>query len=269
MKKQFLFLLLIGLFFSCKKLLPTKILPYSMVQFQPQKFVDKTELTVEQYAEFVFDGNEQHKPLKSITEKFSYYELFYPSSTPDSLYKAYGKIGYYKLPVIREYFDTLKYGELRRILDFPISGISYENAQAYCQWRTKRYKNNTTHTKKGIRFELPDSAVLPPFTTRYKQNKWKRKVPLANLKGLHYEVRRDAPSRRVHETIGVGPVKTRSFAQNMYGVYDLYGNVAEMSRKKGIAYGGSYLNTPTELKTTTYSTPQPWLGFRCVGIVED
>ena len=241
-----------------------------MVEYQSEKFIDDTEITVEQWAEFVVDGNSQHKPNLELIQHFAYAPLFYPTSTPDSMYRAFGKLAYFDLPVVGEYFDTLNYIELRNILDYPISGISYESAIAYCNWRTNNYNGElTNHTRQSIRFVLPDSVVLQPFDELYLLNKRERKEPKANFEGVAYERWKDAPNTMVNEQIGVQPVRSKALPPNKYGVFGLLGNVAEMTAHKGIAYGGSYETEASTLQRISYQGPQTWLGFRCIGLVED
>lgn len=270
MKKSLIVLFVFIVLCSCKALLPKKILPYSMVQYQPNHFVDDSEITVEQYAEFLTDGNQKHRPDSSISKAFSYHSLFYPKQTPDSLYKAFGKVNYYQLPVVKAHFDTLNYAELRQILDMPISGVTYENAIAYTKWRTKKYnQERTSHTKKGIQFSLPDSVVFTKMNTIYTSNQYGRRKPLYNIKGASYEVKRDAPNKKQFEAIGKLPVPVKKFEHNGYKVYDLVGNVAEMTRQKGVAYGGSYQTDEHNLQHIQYKQPEAWLGFRCIGVVTD
>ncbi|WP_375561983.1 formylglycine-generating enzyme family protein [Bernardetia sp. OM2101] len=55
-----------------------------------------------------------------------------------------------------------------------------------------------------------------------------------------------------------------------FGLYNMFGNVAEMTSEKGIAKGGSFAHTLEECaadKVQTYDSPQAWLGFRCVAEV--
>jgi len=227
-------------FHACKSLLPTKILPYSMVQYQKEKFVDKTEITVEQWAEFVFDGNLDRKPKEEISEQFLSHEVFYPTEKPDSLYRALGKIDYYELPVGFTYFDTLRYVELREILDFPITGITHDDALAYCAWRTSRYNDtNTDHTKQTIEFVLPDAVV---YETVYPLNEKK------------YE---ETPIHRVNSR--------SSSLVNGFQVFGLQSNVAEMTATKGNIYGApDILNL-----STADDAPHQYIGFRCAGLVKD
>ena len=258
------------LFASCKWLLPTQILPYSMVQYQKQKFIDETEVTVEQWGEFVFNGHGEHKPDSVISSRFAYHQLFYPTNEPDSMYQAFGKIDYYQLPVQKTYFDTLNYAELRNILDYPISGISYENAKAYCNWRTEKYNElRTPHTDQQIVFTLPDSVFLKPLVSVHGQNKHERKEPIANFQSAEYEQQRDAKNKLIFNQIGIQPVKATALQPNDYGVYGLQGNVAEMTNEKGLAYGGSYLTDNETIQGITYTRSETWLGFRCVGIVQE
>jgi formylglycine-generating enzyme required for sulfatase activity len=56
-------------------------------------------------------------------------------------------------------------------------------------------------------------------------------------------------------------------APNNYKLYNMIGNVAEMTMTKGVAKGGSWMDKNEDCmirKNTTYSTDLPWLGFRCV-----
>lgn len=270
MRKLSLFLILLSALAGCKALLPSKILPYSMVKYQNERFVDATEITVEQWAEFVFDGNESFKPDSTISKQFSYHELFYPSSPPDSLYRAFGKLNYYNLPVIKQYFDTLNYAQLRNILDVPITGISFADAQAYCQWRTNRYNNELTdHSKQRITYVLPESIEMEPIQELYITNDKGRKEPALNRAGLEYERDKDAPNMITAKAIGYQPTQVTAMPPNAYEVFGIYDNVAEMSNIEGQAYGGSYLTEGDELVyNISYNQPEPWLGFRCVGIVQ-
>lgn len=57
---------------------------------------------------------------------------------------------------------------------------------------------------------------------------------------------------------------------NNFGLFNMIGNVAEMTLEKGIAKGGSFQNKLSDFTIKTdfpYSAPQEWLGFRCVAVV--
>ncbi|MDO7886695.1 formylglycine-generating enzyme family protein [Hymenobacter cheonanensis] len=53
---------------------------------------------------------------------------------------------------------------------------------------------------------------------------------------------------------------------NKYGLFNMIGNVAELTAKRGIAKGGSFKQSIKECAVQanfSYTQPQPWLGFRC------
>ena len=61
--------------------------------------------------------------------------------------------------------------------------------------------------------------------------------------------------------------KIDNYLPNKIGLYNMFGNVAEMIDKKGIAKGGSWYNTFDEStfgKQQIYTLPEPGIGFRIV-----
>jgi formylglycine-generating enzyme required for sulfatase activity len=67
------------------------------------------------------------------------------------------------------------------------------------------------------------------------------------------------------------PVANNSGIKDSQGIYNLLGNVAEMTATPGLAKGGSFLHPPAECTINSeqfYSRPQVWLGFRCVAEVK-
>jgi formylglycine-generating enzyme required for sulfatase activity len=60
------------------------------------------------------------------------------------------------------------------------------------------------------------------------------------------------------------------YPKNDFGLYNMIGNVTEMTNMKGIAKGGSFRNYLSDITIKTdylYNKPKEWLGFRCVAIV--
>lgn len=58
---------------------------------------------------------------------------------------------------------------------------------------------------------------------------------------------------------------------NGFSLYNMIGNVAEMTAEKGNCKGGSFRHTLEESKIAdqiTYTQPEAWLGFRCVCVPE-
>lgn len=63
------------------------------------------------------------------------------------------------------------------------------------------------------------------------------------------------------------PIYCKAGYQNSFGLLGIYGNISEMTNKKGIALGGNFETyiTKTNINDTVqYHKPEHWLGFRCV-----
>jgi len=60
---------------------------------------------------------------------------------------------------------------------------------------------------------------------------------------------------------------SRSYPDNKFGVHNIKGNVAEITTREGMAFGGSYADPyekGRESYIQTYDAPSNSLGFRCV-----
>lgn len=58
---------------------------------------------------------------------------------------------------------------------------------------------------------------------------------------------------------------------NGFGLFNMVGNVAELTATPGIAKGGSFENSIRDITLQTnfpYAGPQEWLGFRCACVIE-
>ena len=178
--------------------------------------------------------------------------------------------------------------------DYPVVGISYEAAVAFCEWKTIHHQEVLNVSQKGgepgrklitrYRFRLPTSE------------EWELAAqgdgtgPRVYAGGWYYP--RDAKGRFVfNHKIGKGdyagfagpadgkhngvndfegymitaPVK--SFYPDDLGLYNLAGNVAEMVAQEGIARGGSWAHLAGDCEigsTLAYIEPECWLGFRWV-----
>jgi formylglycine-generating enzyme required for sulfatase activity len=67
------------------------------------------------------------------------------------------------------------------------------------------------------------------------------------------------------ERKAVAPVNVDAFMPNAKGLYNIQGNVAEMTATKGIAKGGSFRHYAIESFRDAkqhYNGPADWLGFR-------
>lgn len=163
--------------------------------------------------------------------------------------------------------------------DYPVVGVTYEQAVAFCKWRTdlvKEYvkvKNTTIEKMFGARdfyYRLPtkeeweyaaSAGLSSDFSYGFESIINKDNFPNVNVaetKALY--------AREIYDP--VDPVYYRY--PNRYNLYGMIGNVAEMVLEKGIAKGGSFDHPLAECairKSQEYTQPMRWLGFRCVCVL--
>lgn len=179
--------------------------------------------------------------------------------------------------MVRYYFRHLAYE------NYPVVGISYENAMDYCNWLTMKYNNDKKRKYKKVVFQLlskrdwmyaasaGDSSRTFPWGSGFIQNN--RKQDLCNYR--HATMMYDSSSKKhieVKENNTHSESKTSSFTSNVeayfpntFGLYNMSGNVAEMVAEKGLVKGGSYNDLPYQVMIKSernYSKPSADIGFR-------
>jgi gliding motility-associated lipoprotein GldK len=114
-------------------------------------------------------------------------------------------------------------------------GVSWEQAQAFCQWRTNYFNNS--NSVGGQDYRLPTEAEwefaarggrdlsLYPWGGNYVRDA--KGCFLANFKPMRGSYTDDT---------GAATMKVGSFAPNNFGLYDMAGNVSEWT---STAWGGS------------------------------
>lgn len=168
---------------------------------------------------------------------------------------------------------------------YPVVGVSYEQAVAYCKWRTQQVKRLMIISKKhkDIHFEyrLPSKAEWEFISDNgsYDDGYTVFSRGGKNEKGLVTFNHRWAKDSA--EWVSSGGDKSRigmevfapviSYWPNNFKLYNMIGNAAEMVLEKGISKGGSWRNLLEECrvgKDIPYEQPNAWLGFRCICIVK-
>lgn len=160
--------------------------------------------------------------------------------------------------------------------DFPVVGISYEQAVSYCKWRTERVKTFLS-TKKDFKnqnfhYRLPTKAEWEKFaesSTEFLNNGGKNSKGQRQLNCVNDDTTKLKGWPHKYNDV-TAPVY--SYFPNSLKIYNATGNVAEMILEKGICKGGGWRNQLDECrpgKDTQYTKPNAWLGFRCVCIVNN
>ena len=202
----------------------------------------------------------------------------------------------YNEPYVRMYFASSGYN------NYPVVGVSWEQANAFCHWRTEFLKKSLG--KEGVYVEpyrLPTEAEWE-YAARagVSTNKfpWEGDLPLTEEDGCFYANFKPQEGNYVKDgSIIAAPVGT--YQPNDFGLYDMAGNVSEwtstaytesidrmtsdlnpeyrynvakedpykMSRK--IVRGGSWKdvahNVRSDLRMWEYQNEQrSYIGFRCV-----
>ncbi|MFT4155082.1 SUMF1/EgtB/PvdO family nonheme iron enzyme [Parafilimonas sp.] len=202
----------------------------------------------------------------------------------------------YNEPMTKRYFAHPSYGE------YPVVGVNWKQAMAFCHWRTRYLNSYLESHKKAVEsdFRLPSEAEweyaarggrtqsMFPWGNYYLRNK--KGCLLANFK----------PGRGNYpEDGGFYTVRADSYWPNDFGLYNMAGNVSEWtnslfyegsynfqhdmnpdvqwnaldtdppSMKRKVIRGGSWKDVGYYLQTSTrqyeyQDTTKSYIGFRCV-----
>lgn len=237
-----------------------EFIPPGTVQINDTLFADECEISNSSWQQYV-------RSVASIYGKNSKEHL---ASLPDTL--VWLDKGSYNEPYTCYYYWHPAYR------NFPVVGISYEQVLAFCKWRTKWVKSLLTIKKD---FKNQNFEYRLPTKTEWENLAEPSSYILDNY-GRDEKGRYRLNCPRLLDTIDVkknehGPypdvtAPVYSYWKNRFGLFNVFGNIAEMLMEKGICKGGGW-RTPVEDcrvgKDQEYTKPTAWLGFRCVCIVKN
>ncbi len=186
----------------------------------------------------------------------------------------------YNEPYVAYYYRHPAYN------NYPVVNISYDGAVLFCKWLTEKYNAFAKRKFKKVMFRLPSSkewvkaargnavvSIYPWGDRLIQNNKY-----MCNFKGIgdenitynkeqnKYEVVKDRNSTGfgIADNADItAPVD--SYFSNSYGLYNVCGNVAEMSSEKGKTHGGSWRSSGADVRidaTDTYTKSANDIGFR-------
>ena len=234
-------------------------LPPGTVKVEENLFLDKTEISNTAWNEYrnwlrIKHGENSKEYLASALDT---------NVWRDKLF--------YNEPYVKYYHTHPAYKE------YPAVGMSYEQTVAYCKWRSDRVNELYYIKANKLKFH-PDSNYVFPELVRYRlpsKQEWEKYAAVGfddkiiskaskNNYVLYNYFKQDTLSTANSADV-TAPVT--SYFPDKNGIYNLFGNVAEMIQEKGIAKGGSFIHTPEEInsqKDFMYEAPKCFIGFRCV-----
>lgn len=223
----------------------------------------RTELTNLQYKEFLWHVKKDHG------------DSAHKKMLPDT--SCWNKNSSYNNPYVHHYFQNPAYHE------FPLIGITHNQAKAYCEWLTRVlnqvYQSDEKHPVYELAVRLPTekewikaakagnpTATFPWKGTKLRNQEEKHKgAIMANF--VRSKNQFNSTTDNINKIMDV-TATVKSYWPNDFGLYCMSGNVAEMIDQPGRTKGGSWASKPPFIEINAedefkgWEKPSPRIGFR-------
>jgi formylglycine-generating enzyme required for sulfatase activity len=164
--------------------------------------------------------------------------------------------------------------------EYPVVGISYEQALDFCHWRSDRVNtmlmiqegklnredlNKSTVIEEKITYRLPTKKEWEAMALLGFSEHSKKAIKAEKTNSKLYTIS-SFTSDSINQDV-CSPVN--SHFENILGMKHLKGNVAEMISEKGICKGGSWNDRIENCHShidMPYDKPSATVGFRCVAV---
>jgi hypothetical protein len=252
------------------------------------RYLDETEISNIAWLEFLF--------FAARDSSATYYQSMLPDTTVWNdlripLLQVHGFSSAVDSVDQNEYLENyLRYPGYRY---YPVVGVSYDQAKAYCKWRSaavnitlngrlqqsgKKYRVKYNYSIPNISdLQFASSELVAKQKLNSKTARIVKKRVLSFQKNKEFwkaAVKQSIASDERGKDIFVSSINIIGYIYdngNSKYFYNLIGNVSEMTNQEGTSYGGSWIHSIEEinvLKTFPYRKPEYWLGFRCVCTVD-
>ncbi|WP_185969039.1 SUMF1/EgtB/PvdO family nonheme iron enzyme [Carboxylicivirga sp. M1479] len=163
--------------------------------------------------------------------------------------------------------------------NYPVVNVSLEAAKAYCAWLSDSYNSKEKRKYKKVTFRLATeqewnkmAAVLPGHNLPWYGNFAYEPGSSCSNTNIKFENKVSGDNKYDYSSDGgMTTCVVGSYKANKMGVYDIIGNVAELT-ESGIIKGGSWDNTIDECvvnKSQDFQLPDPRVGFRVVMLIDE
>lgn len=216
---------------------------HKMVKVVNNLFVDANEVSNFEWRSYMY----------WLREKFGKEAAQYKAAIPDTMIWE-KKEGEYIKPMVENYFRHPAFN------NYPILGVSHQQAKAYCEWRTtfQSKSNSSKQAGKAIyRLARKTEWEMIARLNDTKLQKFRKKSP-KELLPFNFKYPTDK---------GFFTAPASTYSSGKLGLFHFYGNVAEMVEEKGIAMGGSWKDKESDVFANAqfhYNGPNNWVGFRCI-----
>lgn len=256
MRKHFFYLALIFAIFILSSMKPETVDNY--VRFDNDLFVSKFEITNGEYKQFINQLKENYGNDTVV------------SFLPDTALWTSKFNNSYNEPYTNMYYWHPSYD------NYPVVNINKKAMESYSTWLTEKYNSNQKRKFKKVIFRLPTEREWMQFSSPLPGHKlpWYGDYPyvmdkecnkvcmLTNIKVMDYKLGKyNYVQDGALITCSVG-----SYKPNKIGIYDIIGNVAELTSDDKLK-GGSWSNTLSECYvdiSQDFELPDPRVGFRLV-----
>lgn len=242
--------------------------PPGTVQVSENLFIDVYEVSNVNWKEYVF----WTKNIYGAESKE------YKAVLPDTL--VWRRPGAYNEPYVQYYYKHPAYN------NYPVVGISYKQAVAYCKWRTDRVNEKIYVKENKIDYKPGDTFPDAPKVYQYRlptKAEWEKVAKVGFSKQalrqqgrkkyrdmkhhnlIYEEADNDSEEELLNDKADITN-QVDSYWPNKLGVYNMIGNVGELVQGK-IVKGGGWRTKASDVSVETdfkYEKPEDWIGFRCV-----
>ncbi len=265
MNKQLLLILALFSSFAFASFKASKVItPPGTVHLENNLYIDETEISNFAYQEFLYY-------LKTnLGESSPEYNAAQLPLDTKVIYMSDG-----------ESIPLKTYAEHPAFRHYPVVYVTWEQALAYCNWRT-RVVNEMFYMEehKVIRKDVPDNIQQFVKYRLPTEAEWNKAAAMA----LDVKAKKRLDKHNETNIIKDGKVYNGYFSEssstypeynygttpNEKGLYHMYGNVSEMLDEKGTSIGGNFTSSINHLSlspVTSNKVPSKVVGFRCVAEV--